>query len=62
MGTIKGKNFNVGSTTIKGIIENMRRIEFHQKKAALLTECVLSQCADILEIKNDVNAQTARKS
>lgn len=42
-------NLTMDSIEIKNIIENIKQIEFHQKKTCMLTECVLSQCADILQ-------------
>lgn len=38
----------VNSTRLRGLVENINKISFHQQKAKDLTECVLLQYQDIL--------------
>jgi hypothetical protein len=42
------KNISINSTRLKGFIENVKKVQFHQKKANDLTEFLLIQYADII--------------
>jgi hypothetical protein len=52
------EKINVDATRLRGLIENVNKISFHQAKANALTECVLLQYQDILD---DVKKNNKRK-
>jgi hypothetical protein len=51
---------SVNTTRLRGLIENINKISFHQAKAKALTECVLLQYQDILDEAKHFNKNKKR--